>query len=61
MNSIPPTVKILPFQLPFSPALPTVYGNVDYTEFSDQLHRIDELFRESGVERLFVEMSLGQF
>lgn len=41
MKINPPTVQILPFQLPICPALPTVYGNVDYTEFSDQLHWID--------------------
>lgn len=61
MKINPPTIRILPFQLPICPALPTVYGNVDYTEFSDQLHRIDEILRVSGVERLFVEMSLGRF
>ena len=53
--------QILPFQEPLRAALPTDYGNVDYTKFSDQLHRIDELLRLSGVEKLFVEMSLGQF
>ncbi|MDD2710992.1 MAG: transposase [Verrucomicrobiae bacterium] len=56
-----PTVEILPYQLPICPVLPTVYGNVDYTEFEEQLNRIDELLRASGVEQVFVEMSLGQF
>ena len=56
-----PTSKILPFQEFIRPALPTVYGNVDYTRLSDEIHRIDELLRLSGVERLFVEMSLESY
>jgi hypothetical protein len=57
----PPMGKILPFQPALRPALPTVLGNVDYEEFSNQLHRIDLILRESGAEELFVQMSMGKF
>lgn len=53
-----PTADILPFQLPLCPALPQVIGNKDYTDFENQLARIDGLLRSSGVEALFVRLSL---
>ena len=53
-----PTADILPFQLPLCPALPQVIGNKDYTDFEIQLERIDGLLRGSGVEALFVRLSL---
>lgn len=56
-----PIGNILPFQESLRPALPTVVGNVDYMEFERELHRIDELLRLSGVEQLFVRMSMGQW
>ena len=53
-----PTADILPFQLPLCPALPQVIGNKDYTDFEILLERIDGLLRSSGVEALFVRLSL---
>jgi hypothetical protein len=53
-----PTADILPFQLPLCPALPQVIGNKDYTDFEIQLERIDGLLRSSGVEALFVRLSV---
>jgi len=50
--------KIIPFQSPLRPALPTVVGNCDYAEFSQLLHRVDRLLLSSGVERLFIERNL---
>jgi len=38
--------------------LPQVIGNKDYTDFEIQLERIDGLLRGSGVEALFVRLSL---
>ena len=49
---------ILPFQAPLRPVLPTIVGNCDYAEFSELLHRVDELLITSGVERLFIERNL---
>jgi hypothetical protein len=39
--------------------LPTVIGNVDYTQFERLLRRMDELLRVSGAERQFLELSLA--
>ena len=38
--------------------MPQVIGNKDYTDFEIQLERIDGLLRGSGVEALFVRLSL---
>lgn len=38
--------------------MPQVIGNKDYTDFENQLARIDGLLRSSGVEALFVRLSL---
>jgi len=43
-------MKNLPFQLPLRPALPNVYGPLDYRELRAILIRIDHLLRHSGVE-----------
>lgn len=48
-------LHILSEQMELRRALPVVVGNVDYRNFMEQLERIDELLRISGVERLFVE------
>ena len=53
-----PTADILPFQLPLCPALPQVIGNKDYTDLEIQLERVAGLLRSSGVESLFVRLSL---
>ncbi len=53
--------KIVPLQGEFRPALPTVRGNVDYVRFEAELKRIDEVLRLSGVEELFVELSLERW
>lgn len=49
---------IIPFDRPLRPALPTVIGNVDYRNFERLLIRLDELIRQSGIEREFVERSV---
>ena len=53
-----PSADILPFQLPLCPALPQVIGNRDYTDFEIRLERIDGVLRSSGVEALFVRLSV---
>lgn len=55
------TANIVPFQFEFRPALPTVYGNIDYRRFEGLLKRIDEILRVSGVERWFIELSLEAY
>ena len=49
---------IIPFELPLQPALPTIEGNVDYRQWRDQLHDIDALLLQSGVETQFLQNSL---
>ena len=53
-------MTIVPFDRPLRPALPTVTGNVDYSSFEQLLVRIDALIRLSGIEREFVELSVGK-
>src|SRR5213593_2184620 len=50
--------NIIPFPQPLSPVLPTVEGNVDYDQLRHQLHRMDQLVRDSGVETQFIKASL---
>ena len=53
--------KILPFQSELRPALPTIIGNVDYLKFEEELKRMDEILRLSGVEKRFVETALANW
>jgi hypothetical protein len=55
------TVGILPFQPEFRPALPTVHGNVDYRRFEALLKRVDEILKISGLENLFIRLSLADY
>jgi hypothetical protein len=50
--------RIIPFERPLRPALPQVLGNVEYRDLQKLLVRVDELIRESGIERLFVDLSM---
>ena len=61
MKNPSPAAPILPFQPTLCPALPVVLGNVDYRDFEQQLRRIDQLLRASGVEKSFVEQSLARY
>ena len=49
---------LLPIQQLLQPALPTIVGNVDYLRLREQLIRIDQLLKLSGVEEQFVAQSL---
>jgi hypothetical protein len=51
-------VNIIPFPQPLPVLLPTVEGNVDYTQFRHQLQRMDQLLHDSGLETRFLELSL---
>lgn len=55
------TVGILPFQPEFRPELPTVHGSVDYRRFEKLLQRIDQLLVASGLENLFIRLSLADY
>jgi hypothetical protein len=51
--------KIIPFQLPLQPALPTIHGSVDYREWREQILMIDQLLVTSGAEIQFMETCLA--
>ena len=53
--------KIISFPIELRPALPTVYGNVDYRRLEQQLKRIEELLQLSGVEKQFIVWSMEAY
>ena len=53
--------KTILIQEHLRPALPVVLGCRDYQEQEKLLIRVDRILRESGVERLFVGLSLERF
>jgi hypothetical protein len=60
-NSNRPTMGILPQQETFRRELPKVSGNVDYTLFESELKLMDEVILKSGIETLFVKLSLERY
>jgi hypothetical protein len=50
--------QLIPFPQELRPPLPTIVGNVDYLSLRLRLEQIDQLLRDSGVERDFVQRSL---
>jgi IS5 family transposase len=52
---------ILPIQEFLRPELPTVRGCADYAEEKRHLERVDHLLVRSGVEKLFLELSMDRF
>jgi IS5 family transposase len=52
---------IIPFQSPLPQVLPTIEGNVDYRNLREQFGRIDELLRQSGLEREFIQSDLDRW
>jgi hypothetical protein len=52
---------IIPLQSPLPQVLPTIEGNVDYRNLREQFQRIDELLRQSGLEREFIQSDLEQW
>jgi IS5 family transposase len=56
-----PDATIIPFQPPLPQVLPTIEGNVDYRNLREQFQRIDELLRQSGLEREFIQSDLDRW
>lgn len=61
INHFPPMIQILPLQESLRRALPTVLGCKDYREEEQLLERVDRLLEASGIERLFLGLSLERF
>ena len=55
------SATIIPFELHLPPILPTIEGNVDYRDLRQQLLRLDELLRVSGMETTLVESALARW
>ena len=53
-------MNTLSLQLELRPALPNVYGALDYREFRDSLIKIDEVLTKSGLEHKLVMEALNQ-
>lgn len=49
--------EILAWQPELRPALPCVYGPIDFREFRDQLIAIDQLLDKGGIEERFVRLA----
>src|SRR6266568_1427053 len=56
-----PDATIIPLQSPLPQVLPTIEGNVDYRNLREQFGRIDELLRQSGLEREFIQSDLDRW
>ena len=56
-----PMSPILPIQEPLRPALPTVLGCKDYHQEQQLLERVDRILVGSGIEGLFLRLSVEQF
>jgi Transposase DDE domain len=53
-------MQMIAYQPELSPALRTVVGNVDYTEFRETLQRIERLLIDSGTEARFVRLRMNE-
>jgi hypothetical protein len=52
---------VIPIQETLRPTLPAVHGCRDYTDEKRLLERIDRILTVSGVEQLFLRLSLERF
>jgi hypothetical protein len=52
------STPLIPFPEVLRPALPTIEGNVDYRQMRDQLLRIEDLLKLTGIETRFVAHAL---
>lgn len=53
-----PHAIIIPFQPQLPQVLPTIHGSVDYRDFREQLLRLDQLLRASGLENQLIQADL---
>lgn len=59
-NIVLPTEPIVTIQESLRPALPLVFGSKDYRDQEQLIERIDLVLRKSGIEQLFVRLSLEE-
>ena len=51
----------IPLQLDLRPAIPNIYGTLDYRQFRETLLKIDEILVKSGFEEKLVSRALEQY
>jgi hypothetical protein len=56
-----PSELIVTIQETLRPALPLVFGSKDYRDQEQLIERIDLVLKKSGIEQLFVRLSLKQY
>ena len=54
------TTPIIVYQPALRPALPCIYGPVEFREYRDQLVQIDRMLVEGGVEAAFIQLALAE-
>lgn len=54
------TTPIVAYQPALRPALPCVYGPVDFRDYRDRLVTIDRMLVEGGVEATFIQLALAE-
>ena len=54
------TTSPVAYQFPLRPALPCIYGPLEYREERDLYERIDGILNTSGIEREYVSAAFGQ-
>lgn len=59
-NTTPKTIPILAYQPALRPALPCVYGPVDFRDYRDRLVEIDWMLDEGGIESTFVQAAAAE-
>ena len=54
------TTSPVAYQFPLRPALPCIYGPVEYRDERDLYERIDALLHSSGIEREYIAAAFSQ-
>jgi hypothetical protein len=59
-NATPRTAPTIVYQPALRPALPCVYGPVDFRDYRDRLVTIDQMLLEGGVEAVFIQAAVAE-
>ena len=59
MDTIKPTPPVA-YQIPLRPALPNIYGPVEYRDERDLYERIDGLLHSTGIEGEYIAAAFAQ-
>lgn len=59
-NATPRTTSSIIYQPALRPALPCIYGPVDFRDYRDRLVTIDRMLLEGGVEAVFIQAAVAE-